>query len=383
MAKPLFFVLISCITFSASAFASETCTEVRLDKTILKNTPPYDQKNMGVCYAIAAAQAVDAWRSTHSGGKKIAPASPLHAAIKHTDGYKKPLIDEFANQVELEGEKIQRSERASEYIQQAGSPTPENLVSTYNHLKSEYQFKKEALTRIKQFGYDYGDTEKTLEELVLNGTCSQKAVDRIQGRKKKRQLENAVKAYSSINQSIKKHKIDQYDYCPDDQKDLKNNIRDILSAALEDSKIHIDELRQDIAQACAKKEEKIVPRPKVKSISFAETDSDERTQVVHQLLNITRAQPIVVDLCSDILENEEFRDQIHQVGMQTACEKSTDHTMLIVGRRLSKGGKCQFLVRNSWGEKCPAQYLWECEKGQLWIDEDKLVNSTGKISYLE
>jgi hypothetical protein len=61
------------------------------------------------------------------------------------------------------------------------------------------------------------------------------------------------------------------------------------------------------------------------------------------------------------------------------------HTSVLVGRRWSEESKtCQFLIRNSHGEKC-AKYdpSYSCEAGHIWVDEGLLYPSITSIVYME
>jgi hypothetical protein len=94
---------------------------------------------------------------------------------------------------------------------------------------------------------------------------------------------------------------------------------------------------------------------------------------------------------------------------------TSGHAVLIIGRRKNKDtGKCQVLVRNSWGTDClqsqrtthppglaPKQKQiiplqpngqpyrdsfyapeWECDKGNVWMDQDTLAKSAFSLSWI-
>ncbi|MBF0205692.1 MAG: hypothetical protein HQK53_02275 [Oligoflexia bacterium] len=53
------------------------------------------------------------------------------------------------------------------------------------------------------------------------------------------------------------------------------------------------------------------------------------------------------------------------------------HASLIIGRR-NIAGRCQYLVRNSWGEDCSTMRIsqdFECDRGNIWVDRDTLVRN--------
>lgn len=61
-----------------------------------------------------------------------------------------------------------------------------------------------------------------------------------------------------------------------------------------------------------------------------------------------------------------------------------NHAMTIVGRRVNpKNGKCEYIVRNSWGPECSRKYKVKCEDGNLFIPADELQNATYRSTYIE
>ena len=54
-----------------------------------------------------------------------------------------------------------------------------------------------------------------------------------------------------------------------------------------------------------------------------------------------------------------------------------NHYSVIVGRRKVENS-CQYLIRNSWGPDCsiyPAPFDTQCEAGNIWVDENTLMNA--------
>jgi hypothetical protein len=54
---------------------------------------------------------------------------------------------------------------------------------------------------------------------------------------------------------------------------------------------------------------------------------------------------------------------------------AASHEALVIDERANpRTGRCEFLVRKSWGTDC-AQYHragWDCEHGQIWVDSEDL-----------
>ena len=68
------------------------------------------------------------------------------------------------------------------------------------------------------------------------------------------------------------------------------------------------------------------------------------------------------------------------LGMLT--DKS--HATTIVGRQWNgKEGRCEFLVRNTWGKRCPPSSRWDCEDGYFRIPRDALMQQTFSAEYVD
>lgn len=61
------------------------------------------------------------------------------------------------------------------------------------------------------------------------------------------------------------------------------------------------------------------------------------------------------------------------------------HTSSFIGRRWSaERNSCEFLIRNSYGDKCDEQYdpSYECDAGNIWINESKLYSNLLSIVFI-
>lgn len=61
------------------------------------------------------------------------------------------------------------------------------------------------------------------------------------------------------------------------------------------------------------------------------------------------------------------------------------HTSSLVGRRWNQNThSCEYLIRNSYGQNCGARYdqSYECESGNLWLDESLIYKSMTSIVYM-
>lgn len=62
---------------------------------------------------------------------------------------------------------------------------------------------------------------------------------------------------------------------------------------------------------------------------------------------------------------------------------SLSHASTIIGRRFNDStGECEYLLRNSWGDRCAYDPL-ECNQGDLWIPKSRLMGGALAVNYLE
>lgn len=94
--------------------------------------------------------------------------------------------------------------------------------------------------------------------------------------------------------------------------------------------------------------------------------------------------------------DEDFVDTINKalnqgriagVGYDTkflVSGKGGPHASPIVGRRMVDG-KCQYLLRNSWGLSCDSYnetYRKKCSAGYVWVDIDALADQVDEVDYI-
>jgi len=98
--------------------------------------------------------------------------------------------------------------------------------------------------------------------------------------------------------------------------------------------------------------------------------------------NDSGSSGIGISYCSRVVKNRNVRGlKPDRSGFTNNCG---NHASIIVGKR-ARGGRCQFLVRNTWGNSC--KYDWECEKNQqgqeegFWVDAEALVDNIYKLDY--
>ncbi len=98
------------------------------------------------------------------------------------------------------------------------------------------------------------------------------------------------------------------------------------------------------------------------------------------------------DLISSI--DQQFdRKQPSLIGYDTGFlfqdRKFSPHAVVVVGRRYNKElKKCEFLIRNSWGESCSGyagKYTKasHCDKGNIWIAREEMHRNIHKVTHYD
>ena len=89
---------------------------------------------------------------------------------------------------------------------------------------------------------------------------------------------------------------------------------------------------------------------------------------------LNRLRIIGIDYDSRLLENSQ----------NTSISLSELHTSSIVARRWNDGqSECQYLVRDSYADQCQEyDASYECEGGQVWIDESKIYSNLLSFVYI-
>jgi hypothetical protein len=100
----------------------------------------------------------------------------------------------------------------------------------------------------------------------------------------------------------------------------------------------------------------------------------EYVQRLNKLLDGDKPLPPVIGFCPRILTESAAEQSQH-----ASTESCGGHAVLVIGRR-EVAGKCQFLLRNTWGPECDhyaAEVQDQCEegKGNIWVDAETLAKN--------
>ncbi len=109
------------------------------------------------------------------------------------------------------------------------------------------------------------------------------------------------------------------------------------------------------------------------------SEPTKREKTIRDLLLAPNPQPIAIlyDYSALLFEGKSARSFDTQYP---------SHVSLLIGERTNSQGRCQFLIRNSYGPQCLPQYStdWDCEKntGEVWVDADYVSRATAGLEYL-
>jgi hypothetical protein len=126
-------------------------------------------------------------------------------------------------------------------------------------------------------------------------------------------------------------------------------------------------------------------RKKMRVQEFDNQVEPKILNTIHRELDrgLGHAMPIGISYCSTILK--QGLDFEYQGQDEDVCER---HASIVMGRRVYQGN-AELLVRNSWGPICNRVGIhdnlpvynsdWECDGGNIWIDENKLAAAIFEI----
>jgi hypothetical protein len=356
MMTRLFFVLI--FTFiSFDQILAKGCKRVNLLTKkwgmFPRQMPLYDQGRSHICYAYTAAQMLDYWRETH-GGKigrmKMGQSSPLYAALLTRLVYAP-------------------SERYKNSFGDAGGDTYDTLIGIRKYGMCQEHIVKEAMNSFaiknkidpteflieteKYFSY-HKDAEKTLWGKAWSTIGSLREYY-APGNLNIQKIQQVMKPYTSGGNYM-------------------GFLTDVFKGCFGKKNIYLKSLK--------------MPHPKR---LWGDNPSKVYWRIRKLLEKKENPQPVGIGYCSKILTEKGFRgvDRAKDTGEVRPRMGCGGHASIIVGQRERKG-RCQFLIRNTWGNNCqvykPAG--WECKKDKdgkaagVWVDANELSYNILSVYHL-
>ena len=119
-----------------------------------------------------------------------------------------------------------------------------------------------------------------------------------------------------------------------------------------------------------------IPRATMKAHQLPSISKRESvlTSLLLNRLNRTNPQPVGIMYCTNIRTNKKtFGISNSNIVDKEKCGDL--HASIVIGKRINKkNGKCEFLVRDSFGTSCHP-YDWPCENGQFWVEASALTRN--------
>lgn len=323
--------------------STPNCAYVRLDcpGQSMERVPVMDQGDNGMCEAYMMSSMIDAYRFSH-GDKSDVHTSPVEAAIGclSFDSYKGAL----------------------------------KKINANYHLNDVMN--------------DYVDAKDVLEYSKLKGVCSRELVnERIQDGEATNDKFihdlSAIHRDYSLSKVSSAKKVAEADKCLRqlgvvfDRAEISKMLSDLNPAEL---------VRQTIASRCEGHRQKINSKLQYKEEQGFPENFDRMRGF---LLKGKKPQPVQIGFCGSLLDETgpslKGFNGYHTSGVPKVTDDCSPHSALVIGQRMNKG-KCELLIRNSWGTSCngyDAAFDHSCEASGMWVDTEVLKANTFDFGYLK
>lgn len=309
-----------------------------------------NQGDYGLCYAYAGTMLVDFYRIKNGGG--ISESSPVESGL---------LSAIYAENESEEGGDICDVVNA---LSKRGKACPASAVGSELRYKDIGSwFHREVVTQVFM---PYVTREKIFKAVPLknfnsrqNLTAEQKAyLSRFDGFHKTLKAELIRKGFS---ESQMPSAVDVFSFA---QKAHVENKYYILSPSFTQSLI---------AKSCAASAMTV---PKLKCETREIARSEMIAELDHQLDNFKR--PVGISYCSRVLTEKNSNGIDYYNKPRKNC---APHASVVIGKRAASDGKCQYLIRNSWGRSY--KYPWESSQGDVWLSEEAMMLNVYKLHITE
>lgn len=333
----------------------------------MEHVPVRDQGNLGVCYAYAAAQVFDAYRMSHGDQNSDFRASAIIAAAEFSREY-------FKDAADWKG------------------------VDGGSFCPSFNQFKKNGACPDQRKTFSGIEMEQLLKKFL----STQRAISTKLTLRQRAQADWAEKVGLPVAPEIQKARQEQrgeasravLEVCEDLGPVSFSFASKVQQVLTEDRENELVGLLSD--RVCPPQlRRKHSPVPACHGVNRGEladfgqrkfVDTAHFLKLIQRKLKEPNAQPLGIDYCAEVLSRgKDFDCKFVNIPMLSVAADRGNHISLVIGQRPHpKTGRCEFLVRNSWGTGCSVYSSdWQCENGNIWVDAEALLRNTDKISYLE
>ncbi|MCC7440029.1 MAG: hypothetical protein IT285_00260 [Bdellovibrionales bacterium] len=387
----------------------ESCTSIRLDRDggPLSRIPVLDQGSRGICFAFSAAQLADAWRFSHplsdgsiSGGAghlssplPISIASAVDAGRRYE--FEGGLTEEALRRIRLHGSCDQNA-----IFSATGGRDPNDGARSdrlTQHIRQSIDDFIDAL-RTRPDPSDPWETRYTLAMRQLQHVHPDWAISRVAAQARYQIAQPFAQAFCSFLES------EGLPLPGAPQGGLVNSAQVLaayLARAVDLGTGDTDFYARYFENVCRGHTERftgVIPTEQSRFFPPGRNEAPELRSTLHRLISRGGAQPVGIDICTNMIRSvppyrgmhyrtePDGRRVLGCTADPALPQDSGDgtHAVVVAGRRWNESsGRCQFLVRNSWGTSC-AGYPSEldCEQGSLWVDEADVGESTFNLTWL-
>ena len=315
------------------------CNDVRIDSPggAMEHVSVRSQGDLPICYAEAAAQCVDAWRFSHGDKNFKHQTSALVAAINH---------DLARDRLELEN----------------GGST----MIAIDIMK------------------DYGSCNKDvvldgLDRYTLDAVVKSLKLFRDQSKElnSNKNMPNYL-AFEKANRLA----LEQYytaPYCLEARSVLPD-LDTVLNFFKQAKQKGI--FKNILAYSCSGNNVRdLHDLPEFDDHKLSGSTLDTMKALASSLKN-SKSQPQAVAFCDQLITHDPDYIGINTDGNIIDEKKCEAHSVLLIGKRQNpQNGRCEFLIRNSWGTSCGNMLdNWKCENGNFWIDAEAMSLNAYKVS---
>lgn len=364
-------ILILILSFSVKVFS---CAEVNLqtkEDSPLKDIPVYDQNGLGACYAYAAAILLD-YELKKNGNSDHSLTHPIWLALK----YSQSVYDKS-----LEGGIMKD---AINKIRKIGICKKEVIDEALTDVKKENNISHAQFLDIVELAHDIfkKDPKMSVDDIYTT------AINKCQ-----------AKAYN-----------------------ITNSLQDSIFASFQVEEGLFSQVMPTtyLKGLLAKCKAENIYKPEVpKAKKSCEKCIDEKLdEKMAEVLNAGR--PVGIRYCASILRYDDYRgikdsnksgwlasSRSEKVKLEKDVENDDGtktrgcrrHASVVVGSRKNSAGKCQYLLRNSWGSRAYKKFpncLCESEKGVYeecgykdgqpnkvgcWVDSEELTPNIYELTH--
>jgi len=347
-------MFLSLIVANHTAMAADACKRVNLLNRkwgqFPRQMPLYNQGSYGICYAYVATQMVDFWRETHGGriGKmKMAQSTPAFAAL--------------LSRLTLIANLKKANQRLSTL---AGGSIGFALWGIRDMGMCKANVIQESLDKFAtQKGIDTNQFMMLLDKFFS------------EHRKNQSQMWGTGFVSESLRSLFGKPRPKGPDY---------EKLRQAMAPFLKGNEFTL--FAHKVLKPCFDRRNIYLNSRKIPEYKFFALNEDPLSyqERIGKLLTKPNAQPLGISYCANVLTSsfaDELRRKNNQVSIGPGCHL---HSSMIVGQR-TRRDKCQYLVRNTWGDKC--KYAWPClmRDGRahgIWVAGKSLLRNINQIYYL-